>query len=189
MYYIIDKSTVPPRNYRDVMPDLQLSPIQLNPEYRDEWNVHMTDFVVLTINGVIVNNSIYRVGGMGGDINQDYFMLLKYTEAYYPADFMRTIKSRENPKHLEGSWCILDRYGNEKIIFNHFKSPYLVKNSCIYSIDGSYFNVETGERYCNSHTSMESSEFLFLDNPHDADLSKRGVMKINKKNGSWSVFR
>lgn len=174
---------------------LQLSPIQVNSEYRKEWNENMSDFVVLTKNGDLISNSLYRVGVLGGDIKQDYFMLLKYVEAVYEMDFLkRCYPNKSNKelelqrKHLEGCWCILDKNGIEKKVFDHFKTPYIKKGSCIYSIDSNYYNIETGEFYCNSSKSMESSEFLFLENLYDKDLSKKGVMKINKKNGSWSVF-
>jgi hypothetical protein len=174
---------------------LQLSPIQVNEEYCKEWNERMTDFVVLTKNGELISNSLYRVGGFGVDQKQDYFMLLKYVEAIYDYDFIKKCypnKSRKElelqRKHLEGRWCIIDKNGVEKKEFDQFKSPYIKKGSCIYSVDSNYYNIETGEFYCNSSKSMESSEFLFLENPYDKDLSKKGVMKINKKDGSWSVF-
>lgn len=174
---------------------LQLYPIQVNAEYCKEWNERMTDFVVLTKNGELISNSLYRVGGFGGDIKQDYFMLLKYVEAVYEMDFLKKCYPNKSNKelelqrkHLEGCWCILDKNGDEKKVFDHFKTPYIKRGSCIYSVDSNYYNIETGEFYCNSSKSMESSDFLFLENPYDKDLSKKGVMKINKKDGSWSVF-
>jgi len=174
---------------------LQLSPIQVNEDYCKEWNERMTDFVVLTKNGELISNSLYRVGGFGGDIKQDYFMLLKYVEAVYEMDFLKmchpTKSDKElqlKKKHLEGHWCILDKNGIEKKEFDQFKNPYIKKGSCIYSVDRNYYNIETDEFYCSSSNCMESSEFLFLENPYDKDLSKKGVMKINKKDGTWSVF-
>jgi hypothetical protein len=174
---------------------LQLSPIQVNQDYLNEWNNNCNDFVCLTKNGELISKSLYRVGGFGGDIKQDYFMLLKYVEVIYDYDFIKKCypnKSRKElellRKHLEGRWCIIDKNGIEKKEFSKFKNPYIEKGSCIYSIDNNYYNIETGEFYCNSTKSMKSSEFLFLENPYDKDLSKKGVMKINKKDGSWSLF-
>lgn len=174
---------------------LQLSPIKVNDEYCKEWNERMTDFVVLTKNGELISNSLYIVGGFGCDIKQDYFMLLKYVESVYEIDFLkRCYPNKSNKelelqrKHLEGRWCIIDKNGVEKKEFDQFKTPYIKKGSCLYSVDSNYFNIETGEFYCNSSKSMESSEFLFLENPYDKDLSKKGVMKINKKDGIWTVF-
>jgi hypothetical protein len=175
--------------------DLQLSPIKVNEEYCKEWNEGKTDFVVLTKNGKLLNNSLYRVGGFGDDITQDYFRLLKYVEAVYEMDFMKKCYPNKRNKelellrkHLEGQWCILDKNGVEKKVFEQFKTPYIKQGSCIYCLGSNYYNIETGEFYCNSDKIMESSEFIFLENPYDKDLSKKGVMKINKKDGSWSVF-
>jgi hypothetical protein len=36
---------------------------------------------------------------------------------------------------------------------------------------------------------MKSNEFLFLDNRFEKDETKKGVMKINLKDGSWQVFQ
>ncbi len=167
---------------------LQLSKITLREDYCKEWNENMHDFVVLTKNEQLINKSIYRVGGLGSKPDgKNYFMLLKYVEAYYPADIMKSCQNKD-PKHLQGRWCILDKDGNEKVLFDTFKSPYLVKNSCIYSIEQNYYNIETGELYCKAYTSMSSSEYLFLNNEFDNDLTKRGVMKINKKDGTWELF-
>ncbi len=175
--------------------DLQLSPIQVNQDYLNEWNDNSNDFVCLTKNGELISNSLYRVGGFGADIKQDYFMLLKYVEAIYDYDFIKkcypnkSIKELElQRKHLEGLWCIIDKNGIEKKVFDEFKTPYLTKDSCIYSIDSNYYNIETGEHYGYSSSSFQSKEFLFLDNRFEKDKSKCGVMKINKKDGSYEVF-
>jgi hypothetical protein len=72
--------------------------------------------------------------------------------------------------------------------FDEYKSPYIVADSCIYSIDKNYYNIETGEFYCQASTVMKSTDYLFLDNQYDKDLSKRGVIKINKKSGIWEVY-
>ncbi len=168
---------------------LQLSHINVNEEYRKEWNERMSDFVVLTKNGELISKSLYRVGGMGGKPDgKNYFLLLKYVEAHYDKAWLKEIKSDSDPKRLEGRWCIIDKNGIEKVEFEQFKSPYLVKESCIYSIDQTYYNIETGECYCKAYTSMQSKEFLFLENAYDDDKSKRGVMKIDKQTGAWELF-
>ncbi len=165
---------------------LQLSPITVKEDYRKKWNIHQNDFVCLTKGGELISNSLYRVGGMGADIKNDYFMLIKHVESYYP-DSITKDKSRK--AYLAGCWCILDKNGVEKACFNEFKNPYIQKDSCIYSLDGKYYNIETGEFYCHSYDSMESTDFIFLENKYDDDKSKRGVMKINKKDGSWELFK
>lgn len=163
---------------------LQLSSIRVNDDYRKKWNIHENDFVCLTKNGQLISDSLYRIGGIGAYLTDDYFMLLKHVEAFYPDDIMKMSKGKDN-KHLESRWCILDKYGNEKKIFEKFETPYIKKGTCIYSIDSNYYNIETGEFYCNSSGCLESTDFIFLENAYDKDLSKRGVMKINKKTGSW----
>lgn len=169
---------------------LQLSPIQVNREYAEKWNERMTDFVVLTRNGELVNNSLYRVGGLNTPKPESdrYFMLIKYVEAYYDKAWLKQIKSNSKPEHLEGRWCIIDSNGIEKVEFEQFKHPYLVKDSCIYSLDRKYYNIETGYFYCDASTSMQSNDFLFLENAYDKDKSRRGVMKIDKKSGTWELF-
>ena len=169
--------------------DLQLSRISVKEEYRKEWNIDLNDFVCLTKNGELLRPTLYRIGGLNNPkLNKDnYFMLLKHVEAFYSKDILKMAKSTD-PKHLESRWCIIDKNGNEKVEFNQFDSPYLVENSCIYSFKSNYYNIETGEHYCNAYKSMASSEFLFLENAYDKDKSKRGVMKINKKDGTWELF-
>ena len=95
---------------------LRLSPISVREDYLREWNERLNDFVVLTRNGQLVNNNLYRVGGLGTNKIHDkpYFMLLKYVESYYDLDFLKNIKSDSSPKHLKGVWCILDQNGIEK---------------------------------------------------------------------------
>lgn len=175
--------------------ELQLSHIQVDEKYCKEWNASMQDFVVLTKNGNLINNSLFRVGGFGGDIKQDYFMILKYVEAIYDFDFIKKCYPNKSNKelelqrkHLESRWCIFDKNGVEKKEFKQFETPYIKRNSCLYSIESNYYNIETGEFYCNSSKCMESSEYIFLENAYDNDLSKRGVMKINKKNGELSLY-
>lgn len=164
---------------------LQLSPITINEDYRKKWNIHGHDYVCLTKGGELISNSLYRVGGFGGDITKKYFMLLKYVEAFYSDTIT---KDKKRKPHLEGRWCILDNNGVEKVEFNQFDSPYPVNDSCIYSLNQKYYNIETGEFYCQSYSSMSSGDYLFLDNAYDDDKSRRGVMKINKKDGTWELF-
>lgn len=166
---------------------LQLNAIDVNAEYRKQWNAYMHDFLHLTKNGELISNTLYRIGGLGTpNLKTDrYFMLIKYVEAYYSDD----ITEDENKKpHLEGRWCILDSTGKERVEFPSYTHPYLVKDSCIYSVNQNYYNIETGEFYCSARTSMNTSQFLFLENSWDKDLSKRGVMKIDKNIGTWELF-
>lgn len=174
---------------------LQLSPITINQDYCKEWNVDGNDYVCLTKNGELVNPSLYRTGMFGGKVKENYFLLLKYVEAIYDFDFIKkcypkkTNKELElQRKHLDGCWCILDKNGVEKVVFDQFKHPYLVADSCIYSVDNNYYNIETGEFYGSSYSALQSNDFLFLNNAYDKDEAKRGVLKINKKTGTYELF-
>lgn len=172
--------------------DLQFSPIVVREDYRKKWNIYPNDFICLTKGGELVRPTLYRVGGLGTTKpgKDRYLLLMKHVEAHYEDSIT---KDPLRKPHLESRWCILDRHGNEKVEFSQFKSPYLIKDSVIYSIESKYYNIETGEFYCYSSKSMQSSEFLFLESNYyyqqDADKSKEGVMKINKKTGEWEVFK
>lgn len=166
---------------------LQLSPIVLKEDYRKEWNVSCNDFVCLTRDGEIVSYNLLRVGGIGHS-NIDtikYFMVLKYNEAYY--DDSVTLDPTKK-KHLAGCWTIFDDKGNIKFETTEFKTPYIVSNSCIYTMDSNYYNIETGELYCNTTKRIESGNYLFLENNYDEDLTKRGVWKINKTTGEYEIL-
>lgn len=165
--------------------ELNLSPIEVNEDYLKKWNSeHYEDFVHLTRNGeVLNNNTLYRVGGIGKpDLSTDYFMLLRYTEDFY-GDNITKIKSKK--PHLKGQWCIIDKNGAEKVVFNQFDSPYLIKDSCIYSLKDNYFNVETGYIYANSYTKIESKNHIILGSPY-SDIGE--CIKINKKTGEFEII-
>ncbi len=164
---------------------LQLSPITVNEDYRKKWNIHEKDFACLTNNGELIRNTLYRIGGMGANLKADYFLLLKHTEGIY-SDEITTDKHLKY--HLQSQWCIIDKNGIEKVEFKPFRNPYMVTDSQIYSVDRNYYNIETGEFYCDASSCMVSDQYLFLDNRFDKDKSKRGVMKINKKDGTWELF-
>lgn len=168
---------------------LQISKIEVDPEYKAKWNERSNDFVCLTKGGELLRPTLYRIGGINfpKPATDRYFMLLKYVEAQYSADIMRMSKSK-NANHLEGRWCIIDSNGDEKVEASCFKHPYIVSDSCIYSLDSNYYNIENGYFYCNTSTSMDSKDFLFLDNRFDKDQSRRGVFKINKQDGSYEIF-
>lgn len=166
---------------------LHLSKVLLTAEYRKKWNVDQNDFVLLTRDNEPVNSSLYRTGGIFNvNLKNDYFILLKQVEDYYDD----TITKDKNKKpHLAQCSCIIDKNGVEKKVFNHFENPYLVKNSLIYSINGNYYNIETGEFYCRANTSMDSTDFLFIENKWDDDETKRGILKIHKKTGTVELFK
>lgn len=94
---------------------LQLSNIEVNQDYLDEWNENCKDFVVLSKNGEILRNTLYRVGGLNNPkVGIDkYFMLLKYTEDLYTIDFIKKCypkkTKKEQEKHLKHKNMNIDK--------------------------------------------------------------------------------
>ena len=169
---------------------LQITPIQINEDYAKKWNERLRDFVCITKNGELLNPTLYRVGGIGTNKIKGlkYFMLLKHVEAYYDKSITDCTGTKD-PKHLESRWCIIDEYGTEKVEFKQFTHPSLIKDSCIYSIDSNWYNIETGELYCNSYHTLESNQYLFLENRYDKNKDKCGILKIDKLTGTFELFK
>lgn len=164
---------------------IELKPVTLDKEYAKKWNEHCTDFVHLYRDGAKVSDQLYRRGGLGGEFKDGYILLLKYTEDLYN-DSITKDKARKH--HLKGCWCILDEKGVEKVINKPFE--YLNHNGGqIYSIENDYYNIETKELYCKAYGSMKTKDFIFINNAYDKDKSKRGVMKINKWDGTFELFQ
>lgn len=157
----------------------------IDPEYRKKWNIRQDDFICLTRNGKLIRDTLYREGGIRKE-QGNYYLLMKHVESMYQ-DHITTDSDKK--LHLAIFWCILDKQGNEKVICKEFECAHIVKNSIIYSLNSSYFNIETGEFYCKASNYMESENYLFLDNKFDEDKSKRGVLKINKKDGSKELLK
>jgi len=182
---------------------LQLSPIEVKQSYLSEWNESCKDFYHLTKDGELIDNYLYRIGGYryskirpNNPIKDEYFLLLRHIEATYSDEFLISVypeysssEIKKKKKHLEEVCCIFDKNGVEKKVFKQFDSPYLLEDSCIYSLHNKYYNIETGEHYGSTTSRMISKEFLFLDNTYGNDEEKKGIMKINKKTGIWEVFK
>lgn len=184
---------------------LRLIKANINDDYRNEWKIshNMDDFFHLSKNGELISNTLYRIGGFTVINNYDdyfiydYSIIIKYVEAHYSPEIMKLSKEfyktnnskfDNSTKHLEPNFVIIDQNGVERVQFEKHKSPILYANSCIYSLDGKYYNIETGEFYCDTNKLIESKEFLFLENRYDKDKSKRGVLKIDKKTGKADFF-
>lgn len=165
---------------------LELCPIKINEDYRIKWNIYSVDFYHLCKDGIKLNDTLYRKGMFGGiKNNQDYYLLLKHTEAFHPDSI--TLDKKDKP-HLKSTWVIIDKNGVEKLEFPEFSNVYL-SGGVIYSMGSNYYNIETGYCYGRSHTTIKSKDFIFLDNNFYSDLSKRGVVKINKKDGTFELFK
>ena len=169
---------------------IQIAYIKINEDYAKKWNVHLHNFVCLTKNGELLRPTLYRISGIGTDKikGKKYFMLLKYVEASY-SKLITNFTGRKDPKHLEGRNCIIDQFGTEKVEFKQFESPYLVNDSCIYTIDSKYYNIETKKLYCQSFSSLNSKKYLFLENKYDNNKERIGVFKIDKATGEFELFK
>lgn len=165
------------------MNKITLVPVKLDSEYSKKWNERLTDFQHLYINGIKKSDTLYR-GGFGIELDEPYLLLIKHVEAYYNDDI--TITDKE---HLEGQWCIIDNNGVEVVNFKHFDSPYLLGGQ-IYSLNNSYYNITTGYEYSkNVYSSISSKNYLFIDDSYNKDKSKRGIIKIHKKTGSFELIQ
>lgn len=172
------------------MNNLTLTRTYLTPEYRKKWNVspRTDDFYTLNYKGH-ESHSIYRKGGFfnENDLNKDYFMLLKQVEDYY-SDHILKMSATKDPKHLDQRWAIIDKFGNEKKVFESFKCPYL-SGGVIYSVDSEYFNIETGESYGYHQKTLKSKNYIFLDQEYHKDVEKRGVWKVELKTGKYEIIK
>lgn len=169
------------------MNKITLVPVTVCPKYLKKWNAeHTNDFVHLYVNGKKVSDTLYRIGGFGAKFDNQYFMLLKQVEDKYN-DLITKDKKRK--KHLADRWCIIDNNGKEIKVFRKFASPYIF--GVVYSLNNHYFNIETGEQYDGGlgvYSTLSTEKYLFLDNNYDKDVSKRGVIKIDKRTGEYEVF-
>lgn len=164
---------------------LVLQPVEIPEDYAKKWNEHSVDFVQLYYNGKKVSDSLYRKGGLYSGNTDGYYMILKYTEAIYKDSITKDPKRK---KHLQGNWVILDSEGNEKYEHKEYGSMYLMGGQ-VYSIGSKYYNIETNELYCTSYDCMRTDNFIFLNNTaYDADPNEKGVMKINKKDGTYEII-
>ena len=164
---------------------IELIHANLSPEYRKKWNCHsLDDFGLLYKNGEKVNDTLYRIGGMGADINANYFCILKHVEAFYPDSIT---KIKKDKPHLESQWVILNNDCEEKVNTGSFNAPYLI-GGCIYTVKSNIYNINTNEMYAYSGKWMRTNDFIFVENPYDENASKRGVLKINKEDGSFELF-
>lgn len=169
--------------------EISFSPIDLNPEYRKKWNAKQHDYICLTRGGEPINNNVYRKGGLFSfnPETDNYFIIIKCVEAVWP-DKITKVKKDKN--HLSTVWCIYDKWGNEKIQKPESLSYLsLVKNSCIYSDGSHYYNIETKEYYGESSDSMETDTYLWIDTRSWKDKENTGIKQINKKDGTFTLFK
>lgn len=166
------------------MKTIELRPVKIPENYRKKWNISGDDYCHLYINGVKTSNTYWRKGGLRAQLDEPYFMILKYVEEYF-SDKITTDKKLK--PHLAGHWCIMDNNCEQKVVFDTHKHGYL-QGGIIYSLENKYYNIETGECYGESYNSISTDKYLFINNEYDKDKTKRGVLKIDKDDGSTELF-
>jgi hypothetical protein len=174
--------------------DIEFSPIVLTDEYAKKWNERSSDFFKIYKDGVPVSEKIYRQGGLfnKNDLNQPYFQIIRYSEALHDRKTFPK-HTTEQLRHLKPTWVIIDSKTGEEVyeFANSLDNGRIFKNSILCSYKNSIFNIKSGEKLVEnlSVSSLESSEFLFVDNSFDTDKSKRGVYKIHKMTAEIEVFQ
>jgi len=134
---------------RNTVEGLHLCSVTISPEYAKKWDASEKDFVVLVKDGVLLRNTLYRLGGIGKrPDNKSYFLLLKYTEAIHSTEDMKKYKFTHR-NHLQSGWCILDKDGNEKVNMSDFQAPYIY--GCLYVESNNWYKIETNEKICSAH--------------------------------------
>jgi hypothetical protein len=165
---------------------IHFTKITIDSAYAKKWNVDMNDFIVLTNDeGNPIRNTLYRKGGMGGTWKDGYCELIKYIEEEYSDSITKIAADKP---HLAGHWCIINEKGEEKVVTKQFEYIYH-QGGIIYSINNTYYNIETGEVYCKGNHSISSSQFIFADNIYHTDKEKMGIWKINKFDGTYEIFK
>jgi hypothetical protein len=159
--------------------------------YRKKWNISGNDYVQLyTKEGVKISENVYRVGGVGFHLKDKYFMLIKYYEGTYITQYERNPKDNGKKKNcFSNHWVILNSDGVEKVQLTSSHSAYLTGGP-VYSINQKYYNIETGEYYCESRSCLQSNDFIFLEHTYNWNKEETplGVYKISKKDGTFEIF-
>jgi len=79
---------------------LQLCPVEINAQYREEWQTNWS-LCCLTLDGELVSETLYSTPGPGrGLISKgDYYLLHKHVEAIYNDDVMKMAWKDDYKKH------------------------------------------------------------------------------------------
>lgn len=171
---------------------IQVVPFTPSEEYQKKWNIHLDGmiggFLQIYVDGVKVSDTLYRKGGFfheaGGRLQ-----LLKYVEEHYE-DSITTDPARK--PHLASYSCIIDSDGTELYVQKkQFGSMYLKGGGNVVIDDSTYYNVNTGEPYSNAriHKTVESANYLFLEDAYNNDKSLRGVIQIDKSTGESTLLK
>jgi hypothetical protein len=152
-------------------------------KYMKKWKIRDNHtYYHLGINGVPINNNIYRDGGFNSfDPKQEFSLVMKGVEDMYRKDI--TDYTGSTPEHIADIWIAIDWNGDEVMTFKQFSSVYIY--GCIVICDRKYYNLRTKEQYPFTHpdTVAETSKYLFLHSYAD-----KRVYKIDKVTGDYETF-
>jgi hypothetical protein len=180
-----------PSNQTKLINGLVFQLVTLDKSYRKKWNVsnNSNDFGIIMRNGEIVNDKIFRIGGLSTFNQEDEYMSLLYQkESFYSKEIMDMSKSGGTPNHLANLTSFLNKNGETAIIFeDKFNYPRIV-GGCIYAFDNNYYNIKTNEFICSGYDAMKSKDFLFVNSRYNKDKNKRGVFQINIHNGTYVTY-
>ncbi len=167
---------------------IKLIKAEFTDEYIKKWNIDTRlNYCHLYKDGVKMSDTLYRQGSFEANLNDKYFQLIKYKEAYYDKSITSITKS--DPKHLGGTWCILNQDCKEIVespdSFKHLS----ILGDIVYSIDKKYYDIETHEYLGSPSSILKSKDFLFFDNTYEKDESLKGILKISKKDCTFELFK
>jgi len=163
---------------------VELKPAVLTKEYIKEWNIYNPKLYNIYVDGVKKSDKLYTMGVFPANLENPYFLILLHREALYE---LHIEANPEKRKHLESVFTIITNKGEVKKEFNSFNSPYLL-GGLIYVLNNSYYNIETGEKYLNTSHSINTENYLFLDNRYDSVESRKGVMQLDKRTGTYTII-
>lgn len=137
-------------------------------------------------NDIKLNDGIFRVGGISSGFNdKSYCNLIKY-------------ELKPDGTYDFGKHCIIDANGEIVLIeTDHSNStPHYIKG-CIASMKEVYYNLRTRKPICRGSHSIESVQYLFVENKYDwnnrnEDASLNfplGVYKIDYETGEVQLFQ
>jgi len=171
---------------RKLIGNLVFKSVELTEEYKKEWNINpsLNDFGMLYKNGQLVNDSLFRVGGMfSSKIDESYTILLEQTESFYSDEIMKMSKNHIKPettnKHLDNVTVIVDKNGIVKESFDSLSYPSLI-GGLIYLFNNKCYNIETKEVICDIYSSVVSKDYIFIEN-------QNSVYQIILKTGEYII--
>ena len=181
-----------PSNQTKLINGLVFQLVTLDKDYKKKWNVinSADDFGIIMRNGNIVNDKLFRIGGLTTLIEgEQYISLLLQKESFYSKKIMDMAKSSGTANHLDNQTTFLNNNGEIAIIFETKLSYPRIVGGCIYAVDNKYYNIKTQEFICSGYVSMKSKDFLFVESKYADDIDRRGVFQINIHNGTYVTYQ